>query len=231
MSCDLRCEHRILIEDRVSVSQLVSLDVLRERVPPRRLKHLRDRVCAASSLTEAEFNQDPFGASVEWSSWAGKLPLFVCDQSREHAYRIRPSAIDQGCSCWSVSELVRDGIFAPKVSRMLNRSLEVLLDGQPAYARQNDFTRALELRPPSQKIIGATVGKVINDAVEGGKNSLTTRSRLGFGRTPTVGTLAVEAFSTMLKSLSQEDGLSPGRSGNRSSSKPRCPDSPARSTQ
>lgn len=166
MSCDLRCEHRILIEDRVPVNQLVSLDVLRERVPQGRLRHLRRRACDALNLAEEEFDQDPFGASVEWASWAGKLPLFVCDQFREHAYRIRPSAVDQGCSCWSVSELVRDGIFAPKVSRMLNRSLEVMLDGQPAYTRQNDFNRALELRPPSQKIIGATVGKVIGDAVE-----------------------------------------------------------------
>jgi hypothetical protein len=166
MSCDLRCEHRILSEDRVPVSKLVSLDVLRERVPPGRLMHLRDRVCTASSLTEEKFDQDPFGASVEWASRAGELPLFVCDQYRVHAYRVRPGAISQNCSCWSLSELVCDGIFAPKASKMLNRSLDVLLDGQPGYTRQIDFKRALALRPPSQKIICVTVGKVIVDAIE-----------------------------------------------------------------
>jgi len=227
MSCDRRCEHRILSEDRVPVSQLVSLDVLRERVQPQRFIRLRERDCAASSLTEAEFDRDPFAASVEWASRAGELPLFVCDQLRQFAHKIRPGAIDQACSCWSLSELVRDSIFAPKTSRMLHRSLDVLLDGQSGYTRQNDFSRALELRPPSQKIRRGIVSKLSKMRLKRGKNSPITRSRLGCGRTLIVGTLAVEASSTTLQSISRPDGESLGRSENRSSSKPRCPVSSA----
>jgi hypothetical protein len=168
MACDQRCRRRILLEDRVPLGELVSLDVLRSSTTPDQLDQLRNELLASAEpdpgVRKPELQGDTFAACIAVMSARGGLPLYVADPSRTYAYLIRPEVIRSGCCCWSIIEAACAGRFITKPTLMLHSSLEVQLDGQPIYVCGTDAKKALRLRPTSERRLKEIVNKIIERA-------------------------------------------------------------------
>lgn len=176
MVCDRRCDQRLLIEGRLSLSQLISLNELRERIPKDQLASRAERLLATAPeqlMPLLRVIQDPFVICVVLLAVSGSLPLYVADPTQDHAYPIRPDVVRIGCCGWPLDESVHNGRFTIQPTLMRHGSPEVRLDGQPIYVRKSDIAAALGLRPTSKSRLTKIIQEVIDEAIADGTRPTT----------------------------------------------------------
>ena len=162
--CDERCGRRLLIEDRIPLRQMVSLDVLRAKLKPDQLEKRFNQLLTETERQSLRLSGDAFSACAGVLSARGALPLYVADQSSTYGFQIRPEVVESGGCCWSPFEAVRTGRFITKPANMLHNSREVQLDGQPIYVKLIDAKKAFQLRPTSANRLKAIIAEIINQA-------------------------------------------------------------------
>jgi hypothetical protein len=164
----MRCGLRLLIDDRVPLSMLVSLDTLRSKIKPERLDGLLTQLFSPAERQSRAPLEDAFTACVTVLSARAAILLYVADRSGTFGFQIRPEAIRDGCCCWSLSEAVAEGRFITKPTLMRHNSREAELDGQPIYVKESVANKVLQRRPTSYSRLTTLIKDVVDRAAKQG---------------------------------------------------------------
>ena len=171
MTCSQRCNRRILLEDRVSLGGMASLDVLSSRgFQQVRLDELsRELGIASQPGIDAYDAYDTFLICMTRLFARGELKLYVADPQRTHGYRIRPDVMQDMCRCWSLVDSICEGRFVTKTALMCHGSIEVQLSGQPLYTSVPEFNRACRIRPIAKARLREIIKSTIDNALADGR--------------------------------------------------------------
>jgi hypothetical protein len=161
MTCTCR-RCRILLPERVPLSELTSILVFRSMITASQLDRVRQKLLNANRFEGylAELRKDPLAACMR----AALVPLYVLQPSCGHAYRFRPEIIRHPCDCWDMPDAYLDGLFVIKSARMPHNSLELLCNGGDVLVRAAEARKALGLGPMPDKDLSVLVQNLIREA-------------------------------------------------------------------
>lgn len=168
MTCGRHCNRRVLLEHRVRLEQLVSLDVLRRRIALDRLTQLVSALDIPSRSAE-DSNQDMFAAVLEFRCSNGELSVYVADLERVFGYPVRAEPFLGSCRCCSVRDSITEGRFITKTALLCHGSIDALLSGQPLYAYENELDKAFCMRPTSDARLKEIIKALIDEARADGR--------------------------------------------------------------
>jgi hypothetical protein len=209
------CSRQLLLERRVALSAMVSLDELRQELPPHQTDQLLENLLksvqpmtAKRAGTELE---EAFATCIALLAVRGELALYVADDARAYGYQIRPEVINGDCCSWSIWEAAEKRRFNTKQSQMLHRSLEIRLDGQPIYVQVSDVKKLCKLRPPAAHRLEEIAAAVTSSANDKGVRLTRNEQVAHMRRYPDVRGASDKQILDVVKKLKPASWSKPGR--------------------